>query len=425
MRRWLIRLGVGAVVLIIVLVVAAKLLLRSGFAAHKVEAQLEEVTGGAPVHIGALDIGATGSSLQDLQFAEAGAKQGSSPWATVPIVDADIPLTQLLRGDLGGGVVTLKGPKLTFRLDRNNKLLTQLPNFGGPSHAWPEFRIENARITFRREGAVDAVFSGISGTIRKQGDHITLDGAANDTEWGKWKITGEQADANAPFRIDLNTADLRATPDKLRKVPFVPSVTWEHVMLDGETPVNLTLQFGGSGSGPAVRYRVALAPKDTTVQVPSIDLTTRNTSGKALIEDGVVTLNDVDAKVAGGTLFLVKSVMDFRGEGSEMQFNVSADRLALRDLPAKWGLPKLDGRLNGRAEMHVSVKNGQVRTSGGGSGTIEGFLSQTVQVKMVANERGYRFDISNAPGAKATPGGLAPKGRHNLAQGVSPGSTAP
>src|SRR5262249_25800182 len=154
--------------------------------------------------------------------------------------------------------------------------------------------------------------------------------------------------------------------------------TWEQVTLDGDTPVDLALQFGGSGGGPAVRYRVALAPQKITVQVPSIDLTTRDTAGKALVEDGVVTLTDVRGQVAGGALHVVKSVMDFRGEGSVLRFNVAAERLALRDLPRKWGLPGWDGRMSGRADLTVAISSGQVRTSGGGSGVIDGFLSQKI-----------------------------------------------
>ena len=69
--------------------------------------------------------------------------------------------------------------------------------------------------------------------------------------------------------------------------------------------------------------------------------------------------------------------------------------------------------MTGRADMTVAIEKGQVRTSGGGEGVIEGFLSQKVQVKMVADERGYRFDVTNAPGAK----GLAPEGRPSVARG--------
>src|SRR5437868_5267368 len=307
MRHWLVRIGVGIVIVLVVLVVAAKLILRTGFAANRVAAQLQEATGGAPVHVGSLDVGITGSSLHDLQFLEDGAADGTPPWAVVPTVDADLSLTHLIRGDLAGGTVTLRGPTLTFRLDRDNHLLTKLPSPEGPSRAWPEFRIVSGQVRFQREGSADAVFGRISGTLRKDGDHITLTGAADDPDWGKWTVAGDQPDANAPFKLTLHTDSVRATPDKLRRVPFVPAVTWEQVTLDGETPVDLALQFGGSPANrspdaPAVRYRVALAPTNTTVQVSSIDLTAHDTAGKALVEDGVVTLTDVRGHAAGGAL---------------------------------------------------------------------------------------------------------------------------
>jgi hypothetical protein len=423
MRRWITRLAIGLVTLVLVLIVAAKLLLRSGFAANRVAAEIQQAAG-APVHVGSLDIGVTGSSLRDLQFLEDGAAQGSQPWTQIADVDADMSLAQLVRGDFAGGAITLRRPKLTFRFDRNDNLLTKLPSFEGPSRAWPVFHIADGQITFQRHGSPDAVFTGINGTLQKSGDHITLSGAADDREWGQWTVNGDRADAAAPFQLTLHTDGVRATPEKLRRVPFVPLVTWEQVTLDGNTPVDLTLQFGGSQGGPAVRYRVALAPTNTTVFVSAIDLTARGASGKVLIEDGLVTLTDVAGNAAGGSLHLPKSVLDFRGTGSEQQYAVSGEKLRLRDLPKQWGLPAWDGRLSGHADLTVSTQDGQVQTKGGGAGVIDGFLSQKIEVKLSANDRGFKFDVSNAPGASLTPSGsdLAPKGRHTLAQGVSPGS---
>src|SRR5690242_2750818 len=147
MRRWLVRLGVGAVVLAIVLVVAAKLVLRSGFAANKVAAQIQEAAG-APVRVASVDVGLSGSSLQDLQFLEGGAADGSARWAVIPLVDADLSITQLLRSELAAGTVTLRGPKITLRLDRDNNLVTKLPSPQGPGRAWPAFKFVNAQVTF-------------------------------------------------------------------------------------------------------------------------------------------------------------------------------------------------------------------------------------------------------------------------------------
>jgi len=69
MRRWLLWIGGGAVVLVVVLVIGAKLALRTGFAANRVAAQIQAAAG-APVQVGSLEVGVTGSSLHDLQFLE-------------------------------------------------------------------------------------------------------------------------------------------------------------------------------------------------------------------------------------------------------------------------------------------------------------------------------------------------------------------
>ena len=270
------------------------------------------------------------------------------------------------------------------------------------------------------EGSPDAVFTGIGGTLEKTGDHITLKGEANDPQWGDWTLAGDRPDAAAPFKLTLHADAFRATPEKLRRIPFVPPSTWEQVSLDGTTLVDLALQFGGSQNGPAVHYRVALAPTDTTVYVSSIDLTAHGASGKVLVEDGLVTLKDITGNAAGGTLHLPKSVLDFRGDGSKQQYSVSGKQLKLRELPKKWGLPAWDGRLSGQADITVTTRNEQVQTKGGGSGVIEGFLSQKIEVKLTANDRGFKFDITNAPGAA-----IAPEGRQSVARARAPGNSHP
>src|SRR5437868_5659338 len=152
-RRWLLYLylGLGAVALIVVLVGAAWLTTRSAWAAQKVAAQIAEAAG-APVRVGGLSVGVTGSSLRNLQFLEEDAAEGTPPWAVVPEVSADLSLAQLVRGDLAGGTVTLRNPAVTLRLDRDDNVLTKLPSPEGAGRVWPVFRLEGGQITLQREG---------------------------------------------------------------------------------------------------------------------------------------------------------------------------------------------------------------------------------------------------------------------------------
>ncbi len=396
-KRWLIVLGVVGVVLI-GLLVAAKLTLRSSFAAHQVAAQIAEAAG-TPVQVGSLDVGLTGSTLYDLKFYEEGASESVLPWAVIPQVSANLSLTQLVRGELAGGTVTLHNPTITLRLNDKNELETKLPSPEGAGRAWPAFRLDNGKVIFQRAGQPDTVFAGLQATIRKDGDHITLEGAADDQEWGRWTVHGDRASADAPFALTLHTDNLSFTPEKLRGVPFVPPVVWEQIQPTGQTPVDLALRFGGNEKGgPPVRYRVALTPRDTSIRVSAIDLTTQNTHGGVLVEDGIVHLRDLQAQAAGGSL-RTDATMDFSGAGSVFLFNVKAEKLQTKQLPAKWGLPPWDGRLSGQAHMEVAVRDGQVQTSGQGQGALEGvFSGPPLQVRMLADRGGYRFDISNEAG---------------------------
>src|SRR5437763_9477553 len=109
-RRWLLYLGLGSIALIVVLMVAAWLTARSAWAAQKVAAQIAEAAG-APVRVGGLNVGVTGSSLRNLQFLEEDAPADTPPWAVVPEVNADLSLAHLIRGDLAGGTITLRSPQ--------------------------------------------------------------------------------------------------------------------------------------------------------------------------------------------------------------------------------------------------------------------------------------------------------------------------
>src|SRR5262249_30385844 len=143
---------------------------------------------------------------------------------------------------------------------------------------------------------------GVNADLRKDGDRITLAGKVDDPDWGQWTLSGGRDGANAPYQIKLHTDGLHATMDKMRRVPFVPPVVWEQIQFEGDSPVDLALQFGGSSAGPSLHYRVDLAPRDVAVHISAADLKAEHTRGKVRVEDGVVTLTGIQSQAAGGDL---------------------------------------------------------------------------------------------------------------------------
>ena len=157
MRRWLIRVGLAVVAIVVVFLVAAKVVLRTGFAANKVAAQIQEAAGGA----GACRLTRRGrhrQHLHDVQFLEDGAPKGSPPWATIISVEASCRWLNWLRGDLASGVVTLRGPKLTLPHGPGQQAAHAVavvrrsePGLAGSSS------IVAGQMTFQREGGPNAL----------------------------------------------------------------------------------------------------------------------------------------------------------------------------------------------------------------------------------------------------------------------------
>src|SRR5262249_34168676 len=84
----------------------------------------------------------------------------------------------------------------------------------------------------------------------------------------------------------------------------------------------------------------------------------------------VVRLRGVTGRAAGGTI-ATEGDLDFRGDASRLNFCVEVRGLGLRRLPASWGLPaQVDGKLTGRADLAVTVRDGKTELRGSGRGEV-------------------------------------------------------
>src|SRR5262245_43263218 len=185
MRRRLARLIVGAVVALGLLAGAGRVLLRSAYAAERVTARLGAAVG-APVRVGAVDLGLTGSALRDVDVLERYTDPAPPAWASVGAAEVDLSLWQLLTGDLGGGTVTVRGAAVALACDRNNRLVTRLPQPPAGTGPLPVVHVEGGQFTLRREGFPDETFHNINVELHSDGQRLTLAGTVNDPDWGEW-----------------------------------------------------------------------------------------------------------------------------------------------------------------------------------------------------------------------------------------------
>jgi hypothetical protein len=389
-RFRLTRLFIGLIAALGALTGAGKLFLGSALAARQVVTRLGAAIG-APVRVGEVSLGYTASALRDVDVLEKLSTAAPPAWTTCRGVEADLSLWQLLSGNVGDGAVTLRDTSVTLRFDADNRLVTRLPTPEVTGAALPLVRIEGGQLTIQKDGVPDAVFRGISLELKSDGPRLTLSGRVVDPEWGEWAVGGGQDSPTAAFNLELRTVrPVRATPELLRKAPFVPPVTWQHVQCDGVTPCEVLVRLGGGS--PRTHYRVVLDPKDTKVFVPIIRLSADGASGRVIVEDDVVTLERVRGLSAGGDL-RVGSRMDFASEPHSLKFSIEAAGMHLKRLPDSWQVPALEGKVSGKAELELLTREGHrtaARGSGEGSVQMLSFLPP-FRLRLEATERGFRF----------------------------------
>jgi hypothetical protein len=374
------------------LTVLAKLTLASNYAA---EETLNRITAaiGAPVKAKKVHLGFSASALTGVQVFEAASAAQDPCWTAVGAIDADVSLWGLLTNDLGGGVVTLRDVAVTLAFDRNGRLVTRLPAPVEAAGPMPLVRLEGGTFTLRRDGIPDEVFHNIRLELKTDGEKQTLSGTIDDPDWGPWKVSGGRETAAGPFTLMLKTArEVHAPMKLLRRTPFVGANVWRAVECDGLTTCELTLRFV---PGEPVHYRADLSPHDTAVYVPSISLRAAGASGRVVVDDNYLTLTDVRGTAAGGEV-RVDSKMDFRTPGmSVLGFGILVNRVTPRLLPETWQAPHVEGQIEGKADIELTLRDGALPvTRGQGQGTLKWsrFLPP-LTLYMESDGHGFRFGL--------------------------------
>jgi uncharacterized protein involved in outer membrane biogenesis len=404
MRRLLrVLLIVAAVVgvLLVGLLIAARVYLRSESARRQVAAHLEALYGG-PVEVDEADVGVLGdSTLRGLRLYEPG-KADQTPWASVGSVKTDVSALDLVRG-VAPKQITLGDPAITLRLDKNGRLLTDLPQTGKTEGSLPEVRVEGGQVTVRQEGRPEMVVKGVSADVRRDGGLLAVTGAIADPEWGDWSLDGSIDRAAGSLTATLKADRADVTQEKLLKLPVVPPAVWREVKAQGATSVEFTFRHDPRDKR-ANHYRVVLHPDGAAITVPALALDAKDVHGGITVEDELVTLAKAAGRAIGGELG-VDGALDFRGKEDVYRVTVTARGLDVAQVPEAWGLDerlrRLGGKLNGKAELTIRY-DGEVHTSGEGTGQIVGVMlggqPTTIDLHLHPTRKG--FNLGQGPAAQ-------------------------
>jgi hypothetical protein len=404
LRKPLLLIPLLALVLGMAALVALRIYLSTGRATGQVAERLRKMLGGR-VEVHEAKIGLIGdSTVQGIEVYEDG--QQEKPWIRIDGVKADVSVLSLLR-DKSPDDIQLDHARIGLRFSNSGHMLTKLPSHKGATGPIPRLHIEQGELTLDQEGQPAMVIQGINADIVSGPDGLTLTGTITDPFWGNWKANGDFDTSGSKGSITLDTPQVEVTMQKLRSIAFVPPKVWREVHVEGMTPGKVRLDLK-TGDKTKVHYRVEIAPRDARVQVPSIDLDAQDATGKAIIEDELVTLEDVRGKIARGDI-MTSGDLNFRGEISRLVFKVGVKDVALHQLPRSWKIPKqIDGRLTGSANLDLTIQNGKVKTKGSGEGTINhatfaGFpVKNTIRLALESEGGGrFRFKRKDKNGAVA------------------------
>ncbi len=437
-RRVLIGLGAVAAV-VIVLRVGAGLYLHTASGRAVVAERLGAAIG-LPVEVRQLDVGAVSSSIG---FRVLDPALPTSPEAEVLVVEsasADVSFAELVTGRVRPKEVRLRGVAVALRLDASGKLLTTLPTLpegqaGGGDMPVPLVVVETARLTIRQEGRPAFTVSGVTLRAEPNGNKVVLSGSGDDPNWGKWKLSGEVDRSAQTGWVDVATDDAPLNLDLLRSLPYIPHEVWDNAQPAGrgKAVVHLTV---GPGPQHDVGYDVRVQPVGAaTLGLPAAEVTLQEVNGLVRIHDGKVDVGGADGrptatgKLAGGEARLAGRY-DFTPEPSVADpITVSVDRLAVKGLPAKWGLKNLGGKLPGKLSLEdgfltgsaklklVIPAKGEVQVFGGGTGhvTLPNFLGGKGRIGVTLGGDGKRLDFNLGEATVAPPGAnagdAAPVGR--------------
>lgn len=331
---------------------------------------------------------------------------GDSPaWVEVDRVTTDLTLGGLLRGRSAPSRVMLQRPKLAFRLDREGRFLNvpaaRKGGDAGPTARIPRLSVEDARVSFRREGMTEEMLvSRIVARLEPdpKGRRLGLSAEADDPSWGRWVSSGTIDLDEGRGDVRLSADRVEADPQRLARVPFIPAEVWLHVAPHGPVDVNVALGWG-PGTGPAFRMRAEVALLGNDGRFPSLGINAAGTTGRMWVEGGIVHLEGVRGRALGGEV-AARGVLDFARPVPRVDLDLDLKGIDVAETPKTWQLDEagITGLLTGKGHLLAKLDPAGVDLSGTSGeavvekGSIQGIPVKSLRLVMHAEGSDLRYD---------------------------------
>lgn len=356
-------------------------------------------------------LGASSAGIVGLTIYE-GTEPGAPVWATAKTVTTDLSLGALLRGRFTPGRVTVRDPKVDLRFDRHGQLLTELrfAASGSSPTAVPTVVIKDAQVTIHQEGRDAMMVASVQARVAQDGPLVRLAVHSSDSEWGPLEAYGHFDSLFKNGQIDLESkSGVAVDPKKAARIPFVPREVWDNIVPHGAVDVQLTVRIG---PGPSTQVRTVVALRKTTVHSTALDLTASETTGRVVVDGGLVRLEHVAGRAVDGRLE-ANGVLNFTHTPAFFDLALGLDGIDVAKSPSSWQLVDtgIRGRLSGKVQLKAVLASEGVDLSGSsGEAVVEGGSLQGIPIKslkLVMHAHGGALEFeTKTPQASRTAGTL-------------------
>ena len=154
------------------------------------------------------------------------------------------------------------------------------------------------------------VVTRVGGKLESVAGGEQLSARADDPTWGGWSVNGLFDPGFQKGDLTLAGSGIQADAKKVAAVPFVPEEVWQNIVPTGRADLRIDLKLA-LGTPKPIEVRTQIDLKQTTVDVKGLDLVATDSTGKVVIDDGLVNFFDVKGRSLGGQIAAPTGSMDF------------------------------------------------------------------------------------------------------------------
>ena len=289
-KKFLIRLGIGSVLVVIALIIAGFYLERE--VRRKLLTELNEL-GIGQASIESIDISFGGVTARQIEFKK---EPGNDAWLTVESLAINHSLWGLVTGAEIFDEIEVSHVAATIDAEELSDASTpefefDLSTFSLPAH---EVNVDDVKVLVRQKGRDDFAAICQRATASQTDQQIKFNCEVDEFLAGKWTANGTIARGKNQFEMTAECGGFKVKNEQWKRWPFVPDTIIERI--DADLASSFKAQLNGDDQ-QAISYQLELDLGESALTIPGQEISLAVSKGKIEIVDGLATLSEMTASL--------------------------------------------------------------------------------------------------------------------------------